>query len=150
MIRTMPKNCCRHHALTMACAALMLSAPLTVRAAPTPFDGAWNVTLRCPPHNDDDDTRGYTHRFPVQVVDGELRGTHGAEGEPGWHLLVGRIASDGSAKLRLDGVVNNPDYAINKAQRGKTYSYRVRAQFTESSGSGERLTGRVCEFRFVR
>ena len=67
----------------------------------------------------------------------------------GWHLLVGHTASDGSAKLRFDGVANNPT-ARSKARRGKTYSYRVRAHFTESSGSGERLTGRVCEFRFVR
>ena len=130
--------------------ALALCGPAASLAAPTPFDGVWNVTLRCPPHNDDDEAKGYTHRFPAQVVGGALRGTHGEEGEPGWHLLYGTIAADGSAKLRLDGVVNNPEHAINKAQRGKQYSYRVRAQFTPASGSGERLTGRVCEFRFAR
>ena len=134
----------------LALAALALCLPAASLAAPTPFDGAWNVTLRCPPHNDDDEAKGYTHRFPAQVVDGEMRGTHGEEGEPGWHLLYGTIAADGGAKLRLDGVVNNPEHAINKAQRGKKYSYRVRAQFTPTSGSGERLTGRVCEFRFAR
>jgi hypothetical protein len=30
-----------------------------------------------------------------------------------------KIQDDGSAKLRLDGMVNNPKYAINDAQRGR-------------------------------
>ena len=30
------------------------------------------------------------------------------------------------------------------------YTYRVKAQFDAANGSGERLTGRVCEFRFTR
>lgn len=118
--------------------------------APTPFDGKWNVTLTCPPHPDDDDTKGYTHRFPGEVVNGEMRATHGTEGEPGWHFLRGPIKPDGSAVLRLDGIVNNERDAINKAQRGKLYTYRVKAQFEATSGSGQRLTGRVCEFRFAR
>jgi len=37
----------------------------------------------------------------------------------GWHLLVGRTASDGSAKLRFDGVANNPTVR-SKARRGGT------------------------------
>lgn len=61
-----------------------------------------------------------------------------------------RIDEDGHAKLRLDGVVNNPTYAINDAERGKEYSYRVKAQFHDGSGVGQRLTGRVCEFTFTR
>lgn len=119
--------------------------------APTPFDGAWSVTLTCPPHDsDEDDARGYTHRFPATVQRGRLRGTHGNTGQPGWHFLHGRIHEDGSATLRLDGIVNNPKYAINDAQRGKPYSYRIKAQFEPGSGTGQRLTGRVCEFRFTR
>ncbi|MEO6407209.1 MAG: hypothetical protein ABIO45_00445 [Burkholderiaceae bacterium] len=37
--------------------------------------------------------------------------------------------------MRLDGVVDNPKYAFNDAQRGKPYSYRVNAQFDEASGA---------------
>lgn len=118
---------------------------------PTPFDGSWNVVLTCAPHNSkDDDAKGYTHRFPAEVRVGRFRGIHGEEGEPGWHYLHGKINSDGSATLRLDGIVNNPNYAINGAQRGKEYSYRVKAQFEPGGGTGERLTGRPCEFKFVR
>ena len=48
------------------------------------FDGAWNVTMTCPPHNAaDDDAKGYTHRFTAEVREGRMRGTHGKEGEPG-------------------------------------------------------------------
>ncbi|MEO7337054.1 MAG: hypothetical protein ABIV63_10780 [Caldimonas sp.] len=129
---------------------MLLGLALPAQAEPSRYDGTWNVTLTCPPHNEDDEAKGYTHRFPAEVHDGEIRGVHGTEGEPGWHLLHGPIAPDGSAKLRLEGIVNNAAHAINNAQRGKVYSYRVRAQFTESSGSGQRLTGRVCEFRFSR
>jgi len=109
------------------------------------------VTLTCPPHDAaDDDAKGYTHRFAGRVVDGEFGATHGSEGQPGWHFLHGRIEPDGNAALRLEGIVNNPRYAINDAPRGKPYSYRVKAQFTESSGSGRRLTGRSCDFAFAR
>jgi hypothetical protein len=130
--------------------ALLSMSPALASAQATPFDGSWNITMTCPPHPDDDDTKGYTHRFPAEVVNGELRATHGAEGEPGWHFLRGHIKAGGSANLRLDGIVNNEKYAINNAQRGKAYTYRVKAQFEPASGTGQRLTGRVCEFRFVR
>lgn len=133
--------------LVSLCAAVAAGAS---HAEPTPYDGRWTVVLACPPHTGDDDAKGYTHRFPAEVRDGVLRGVHGSEGEPGWHLLQGTVAADGSARLRLDGIVNNPDYAINDAPRGKRYSYRVLARFTESSGSGRRLTGRACDFGFSR
>jgi hypothetical protein len=126
-------------------------ACVSVHAQTTQFDGSWRVTMVCPAHDvADDDAKGYTHRFSGQVVNGQFSATHGNEGEPGWHFLNGKIKPDGAAALHLDGIVNNPKYAINDAPRGKRYSYRVRAQFTESSGSGQRLTGRACEFTFAR
>lgn len=137
--------------LALVAIGMMISlAPAIGAAQASPYDGRWNVAMTCPPHPDDNDTKGYTHRFPADVKNGELSGTHGVEGEPGWHFLRGPIRADGSATLRLDGIVNNADYAINKSQRGKQYSYRVKAQFEANSGSGQRLTGRVCEFRFTR
>jgi hypothetical protein len=129
----------------LACAAA------TAHAQTSPFDGTWQVTLRCPPHNAaDDEAKGYTHRFAADVLQGRMRGTYGKEGEPGWHQLHGKIADDGSAALRLDGIVNNSAHAINNAPRGQEYSYRVKAQFDGNSGTGQRVTGRVCEFRFSR
>jgi hypothetical protein len=135
-------------ALFVACSQAVAAEPPTTQ--PTKFDGAWNVTMVCPPHNEDDDAKGYTHRFSGTIVNGQMRAVHGTEGEPGWHLLTGTIAEDGSSTLRLEGIVNNANYAINNAQRGKGYKYRVKAQFDESSGTGQRLTGRVCTFTFKR
>ena len=79
-----------------------------------------------------------------------MRAVHGKEGEPGWHLVTGRIAADDSATLQVQGIVNDEKYALNNTPRGKAYKYKVKAQFDKSSGSGERLTGRVCHFTFAR
>ena len=134
-------------------AMLTLSGALFAAAAHaqtgSPFDGDWDVVLHCPPFDDqDDDARGYTHRFPGKIVGGELSATYGTAGEPGWHHLHGTIAPDGRADLRLDGIVSRAEYAINKATRGKPYSYRVRAKFEPPQGAGQRVGRRKCEFTF--
>jgi hypothetical protein len=132
-------------------AVVCLAASAGASAQASRFDGDWQVTMNCPPHNvSDDDAKGYTHRFPARVVDGVFTGTHGKDGEPGWHFLRGAIKPDGDAVLRLDGIVNNPRYAIHDAPQGKLYSYRVKAHFEAAAGSGQRLTGRVCTFQFTR
>ncbi len=134
-------------------ASTLLSAgPAALAAAenPTRFDGVWNVTLTCPSHDDDEDAKGYVHRFPAEVKAGQFRGTHATEGQPGWHLLTGAIAQDGNANLTLEGIVNNPNYSVNHAFRGKPYSYRVRAKFEASSGNGRRIGKRKCDFEFKR
>lgn len=129
----------------------LLFAALPSSAQVDRFDGNWNVVLTCPPHDEaEDDARGYTHRFPVRISNGELSGSYGTAGEPGYHHLHGTVRADGTARLRLDGIVNNPRHAIRNAQRGKEYSYRVAARFDERSGAGQRQTGRVCEFTFSR
>ena len=134
---------------------LQVTALLTISigafAQSSKFDGSWSVTMTCPPHNDaEDDAKGYTHQLVGHVVDGYLTATHGKEGEPGWHLLKGKIQASGDATLRLEGVVNNPRYAINDAAKGKPYSYRVKTHIDERTGMGQRLTGRACDFRFAR
>ena len=132
-------------------AAVLLCTTSAALAQTSKFDGAWNVVMTCPPHNAaDDDAKGYTHRFPAEVQNSRFRGTHGNEGEPGWHFVHGKINANGSATFRLDGIVNNPKYAINDAERGKEYTYRIKAQFDEIAGVGQRLTGRACEFKFSR
>lgn len=148
-----PALCRLHVALKRAvflCAVLLVVASPGVDAQTTRFDGSWNVTMVCPAHSGKDDAKGYTHQFKGQVVNGELSATRGEEGEPGWHFLHGPINDNGDANLRLNGVVNNPNYAINKAHQGKRYSYRVNARFTQTSGTGERATGRQCTFTFNR
>ena len=72
--------------IVVALAAVLLVAATPVQAQSTPFDGAWTVTLTCPPHNDEEGTKGYTHIFPAEVKSGQLQGVYGKEGEPGWHV----------------------------------------------------------------
>ncbi|MEO6407208.1 MAG: hypothetical protein ABIO45_00440 [Burkholderiaceae bacterium] len=73
-----------------------LATPLATAARPSRFDGAWSVTLSGPAHDaEDDDAKGSTHRFTAEVIEGQLRGAHRSEGEPGWHFLHGRIRKDG-------------------------------------------------------
>ncbi len=136
--------------IVIALVASLLVAFVPAHAQDAKFDGTWKVTLTCPPHNDEEGTKGYTHIFPAEIKGGQLLGVHGKEGEPGWHLLQGKISPDGDATLKLDGIVNSPDHAIGRSPKGKPYSYRVRAKFEQASGTGERMSGRVCTFRFVR
>ncbi len=139
------------HACFLAAGLIFASqGTFALEDATTAFDGRWEVTLTCPPHHEDDDAKGYVHRFPAEIRNGMLRGVHGTEGQPSWHLLAGKISSDGDAELTLQGIVNNPSYAVNNAHRGKPYSYRVRATFEGSGGSGQRIGKRKCSFRFDR
>ena len=135
-------------ALAVLTYALCFCAP--VQAQATPFDGKWNVTHHCPPQEGVEGAKGYTHYYTATVSNGELIGVHGKEGEPGWHELRGPIGPDGTATLRLRGIVSNPNYAANQAPRGKAYAYRISAKFEESTGTGQRNTARSCEFRFSR
>ncbi len=142
---------CRRRLGPAFAAALLLAFCAGASAQASRFDGRWAVTMNCPPHDDaEDDAKGYSHQLVGQVVDGLLTATRGTEGEPGWHRLKGKVQATGDATLRLEGVVSNPKYAIKDAPRGKAYVYRVKAHFEENAGTGERLTGRVCQFRFTR
>jgi hypothetical protein len=136
--------------LACACMVLLALHGGAVRAQANLFDGKWKVVQHCPPRDGVDGAKGYTQYFDVEVTQGELRGAQGTPGEPGWFELRGTVAPDGTAALRRSGLVSNADYAINQAPRGKAYSFRVNAKFEGSTGTGERMSGRPCQFRFSR
>ncbi len=131
-------------------AAFIVGAHSCAIAQAAAFDGSWNVTLTCPPTSEKDGAKGYTHKFPAEVKNGHLLGEYGKEGELGWQRLQGQIAADGNANLTLDGIVSNADYAIGHSPTGKAFRYQVRAKFEGTAGTGQRTSGRVCEFRFAR
>jgi hypothetical protein len=115
------------------------------------FDGIWTVAFYCPTYNAaDDHAKGYRKQFVAEVKDGVLRGGEGGEGEPGSFVLSGPIGRDGSAMLRLSGIVGSEAHAINQAPRGKPFAYRVKAQFEQAKGKGERQGKRKCDFEFTR
>lgn len=115
------------------------------------FDGNWVTKLSCPPKGS---TLGYTWEFPATIRNGSFHGERGKAGEPGYLVLEGKIAENGSAKLNANGVVASRQYARGVfAHKGEDYSYDVKADFKESEGSGERseglgIVGRPCTFEF--
>jgi hypothetical protein len=118
--------------------------------ATTRFDGDWKVTLTCPPTSDHEGAKGYAFVFPVRIEQGQLDGTRGKPGEPGWEHLYGAVGDDGQATLTLDGIVNLSEYAIGKSPSGKPFTYSVSARFTDRAGTGRRTSGRPCDFGFER
>jgi hypothetical protein len=117
------------------------------------FDGAWKTTLTCPAKGDTD---GYTWVFASAIKDGNLRGEHGTAGQPGYLLIEGKVAEDGNVKISANGIVASRQYARGIfAAKGESYSYNVKAHFTEAAGSGVRdqglgIVGRPCTFDFVK
>jgi hypothetical protein len=94
--------------------------------------------------------------FPSVIQNGNLRGERGTAGQPGYLLIEGKIAGDGSTKLSASGIVYSGQYARGVfAAKGESYSYDVKAHFKDAEGSGTRdqglgIVGRPCTFEFVK
>jgi hypothetical protein len=93
--------------------------------------------------------------FPSTIKDGNFHGQHGEEGGPGYLVIEGKIADDGSAKLSAKGTVTQNHAHGVFAMKGNNYSYNIKAQFEATKGSGSRdegagILGRACTFEFVK
>jgi hypothetical protein len=134
----------------VVCALILLPA---VSFAGDRFDGNWQTTYTCPAKGN---TEGFTWKFSSVVASGILRGERGTAGEPGYFLIEGSIADNGSAKLSATGIVASRKYARGAfAHGGADYSFAAKAQFKETEGSGTRneglgVYGRPCTFDFVK
>ncbi len=117
-------------------------------AAPTAYDGTWNVTVVCPTHTDG--ALGYKLDFVAHVKDGFVRGEQGTEGSSGWLRLQGPIQPDGSARLYARGITGDPKYNVAGVAKGAPYAYTVAARFEGSRGTGRRLELRACDLSFVK
>jgi hypothetical protein len=160
------------HLNTIARAALRVAAALLIwsiafgqtGSSPAPasgatgkssprFDGKWVTKLACPAKGN---TEGYTWEFPSVIENGNFRGERGTAGEPGYLLIEGKIAQDGSAKLSASGIVASRQYARGVlAHKGAEYSYNIKAQFQNTAGTGTRdtglgIVGRPCTFDFAK
>jgi len=131
--------------------ALMLLAGISV--AGERYDGNWLTKLTCPPKGN---TEGYTWQFPSVVQNSNFHGERGTAGEPGYLLIEGKIAEDGSAKLAATGIVASRKYSRGiTAHKGEDYGYNIKAQFKETEGTGARneglgVVGRPCTFEFSK
>jgi hypothetical protein len=136
--------------LLVVCALVFLPGLLI---AGEHFDGKWLTTLTCPAKGS---TEGYTWKIPSMIQNGKFKGEHGTAGQPGYLLIEGPIAEDGSAKLSANGIVASRKYARGVfAHEGENYSYNIKAKFKETEGSGARdeglgIVGRPCTFDFVK
>lgn len=135
----------------LAVCALVLT-PGILRAGEQ-FDGKWLTTITCPAKGN---TEGYKIQLPSVVNGSNFRGEHGTAGEPGYLLIEGKIAENGSAKLSATGIVSSRKYARGVfAHQGEDYSYGIKAHFTETEGTGTRdkgmgIVGRPCTFEAVK
>jgi hypothetical protein len=124
-----------------------------ISVAEEKFDGNWLTKLTCPAKGN---TEGYTWQFPSVIQNSNYHGEHGTAGQPGYLLVEGKIAQDGSAKLSANGIVASRKYARGVfAHGGESYSYDIKAQFKEAEGTGTRnqglgVVGRPCTFDFVK
>jgi hypothetical protein len=136
--------------LFVICALILLPG---ISVAVERFDGNWSTKLTCPAKGS---TEGYTWRIPSVIQNSNFRGEHGTAGEPGYLLIEGKIAENGSAKLAATGIVASRKYARGVfAAKGEDYSYNIKAQFKETEGTGTRdeglgIVGRPCTFEFVK
>jgi hypothetical protein len=136
--------------IPMVCALLLLPGVLLPSER---FDGKWLATVTCPAKGK---TLGYKIEVPSVIKDGSFRGERGAAGEPGYLLIEGKIADNGSAKLAATGKVSSREYGTGVfTTQGSDYSYNIKAQFQETHGSGERdkglgVVGRACPVDFVK
>jgi len=117
------------------------------------FEGKWLTKLTCPAKGD---TEGYIWQFVSTVQNSNFHGERGTAGEPGYLLIEGKIADNGSAKLAASGLAASRKYARGAfAHKGADYSYNIKAQFKSTQGSGTRdeglgIYGRACTFEFTK
>jgi hypothetical protein len=125
----------------MVCALVLIPG---ISVAGDAFDGNWSTKLTCPAKGN---TEGYTWQFASVIQNSNFRGERGTAGEPGYLLVEGKLAADGSAKLTANGIV--------VSRKGEEYSYDIKAQFTETKGTGTKseglgIVGRACTVDFVK
>jgi hypothetical protein len=129
------------------CATVLLAG---AQAAGGHFDGDWTTHLACEAHGE---TPAYKWEFPSVIKDNNFHGVHGEAGSGGYLLIEGPIGTDGSAKLSAKGTVTQSHAHGVFAIKGNNYSYKIKAQFGDTKGTGSRdegvgILGRNCTFEF--
>ena len=132
---------------SVAVLAVLLASPSPAQN-PSSFDGQWQTTVSCSNYRD---ALGYSYQFVSTVKDGTLHGLHGTEGQPGSLVIDGTIAPDGKASLYAKGRTGSKEFVPGRdTPRGTEYGYNIDAHFEGATGSGTRVEGRPCSFKFAK
>jgi hypothetical protein len=110
------------------------------------YDGEWSVLQVC--DTTQEGARGFTWRYGATVKNGYFVGQYRNEGQSPSMSLKGTINADGSASLSARGISGDADHNMKFAPAQTPISFEVRARFTATAGTGERLGSRVCKFSF--
>lgn len=135
----------------VAVCALILAPAASVAGGR--YDGNWTTNLSCEAHGQGE---AYKWEFPSTIKDNNFHGVHGEPDGPGYLLIEGKIADDGSAKLSAKGTVVTQQHAHGVfAMKGNNYSYTIKAQFGDAKGTGTRdegagILGRPCSFELTK
>jgi hypothetical protein len=135
--------------IAAVCVILLLPA---ASIAGGKYDGNWNTHLECEAHGQ---TPAYKWDFPSTIKDGVFHGQHGEADGPGYLVIDGKISNDGASKLEAKGTVTQNNAHGVFAMKGNNYSYKIKAQFSDTKGSGTRdegagILGRSCTFDFTK
>ena len=143
----MKKSMRRLTPLAIILGALLVANPSPAQNANS-FDGKWLTTLSCENYRD---ALGFSFQIPATVKDGAFHGVHGTEGEPGSLVIDGTIAPDGKATFYAKGRTGSKEYVPGRdTPRGTEYGYNINARFYGAAGSGTRVEGRPCTFKFAK
>jgi hypothetical protein len=135
--------------ILIICAVTLLPGALVAGGK---FDGNWITHLACEGHGQ---TPAYKWDFPSTIKDGMFAGQHGEKDGPGYLVIEGKINDDGTSKLEAKGTVSQNNAHGVFAMKGNNYSYKIKAQFSGTKGSGTRdegagILGRNCTFDFTK
>ena len=134
--------------LVAVCSPMLLLA----QVAGGRFDGSWTTNMSCEASTH---MPAYTWTFVSTIANGNFHGQHGEEGGPGYLVIDGTLAADGSAKLHAKGTVQAGKAGLVTQLKGNKYDYYIDATFTDASGTGKReegagSLGRSCSFDFTK
>ena len=136
------------HAISVTTLLVFLLASASPAQNAGSFDGQWLTTVSCANYRD---ALGYSYQFVSAVKGGALHGVRGTEGQPSSLVIDGTIAPDGKASLSAKGRTGSKEYVPGRdTPKGTEYSYNIDAHFDGATGSGTRVEGRPCTFKFTK
>ncbi|OPZ00878.1 hypothetical protein A5906_22405 [Bradyrhizobium sacchari] len=110
------------------------------------FDGTWIGRERCQAEGPFPESY-YQHA--LRIKNGVLHAAFGDDGKPGSSIYDGKIEADGSASIRVRGLLPENDPLRRPA--GSPYQYKIVLALKDASGSGVRTeTSRPCQMELTK